>query len=168
MENKQRELLLKWRKNIRTAKKSHFIMADKFRSIHFIFGVPIIILATFATTTIFITIFNNNILLNLMAGIISIISTILASLMTFFNYSQRSENHNKIARRYSILQRDIENIITFENIDGNVEKKLIQDLKNKIDKIDSVSLIIPNKIWDNVMKNIFLEEEYIYKEKKDV
>ena len=97
--------------------KSHFVAANFWNNFHLWIGIPTIILAAIAGTIAFADFSYHN----LIAGIISIIVTILTAVTTFLNPKENSKTHHNAGSNYdSLLTR----VRIFWTIDCRIEESI--------------------------------------------
>ena len=130
-----RRLLERWRNQLDRRQSAQYLSAEHCRRINNWLGMPVIACTGIVGSTIFATLsdaFGDSIWLTIGLGLMSLTAGVLASLQTFWNYSERAEKHLKANRQFSRLQRDVELLIAPPE-PGKAESK-ITDLKARIDK----------------------------------
>jgi hypothetical protein len=104
-----RALLEGWRFRVTRAQFGHQLAADKTRRWHFVLGVPIVILTTIVGTSAFAAIGDSpSTFWKILAGTVSLLAAVLASVQTFLGYGERSERHRIAATRYANTRRSID------------------------------------------------------------
>ena len=104
-----RELIEEWYKRVSVTQVAHYLSADHFGKRKYLLGIPAVVLATFAGTSVFATLSEQpNIYLQIAVGLASVAAAVLASLQTFMGYSDRAEKHRLAGGRYGALGRRIE------------------------------------------------------------
>lgn len=98
-----------YRENALCTGLAHYKSAEKAERMHNWFGIPVVVTTTIVGTTLFVTISSEpGTLLRLVAGLTSLFAAVLASLQTFFKFSERSQKHKAAGANYSALRKEIE------------------------------------------------------------
>jgi hypothetical protein len=84
--------------------------------------------------------------MQILIGVISVLATILASLQTFFNYSDLSEKHNLVAIKYGSLRREIDEYL-ISHKSNDALKSLFQSIRPRWDQIDQEAPALPDRIF---------------------
>jgi hypothetical protein len=101
------QLLEDWHRRCYAAQSAHYALADRFRLLNYIVGVPAVIFASIVGTAIFAGLEHNS-PQTLVVATASILAAILAGLQTFLRFSERAAQHATAADWYSAIRRDIE------------------------------------------------------------
>jgi hypothetical protein len=110
--------------------KGHFAAASFWSNFHLWFGIPIVVLAAIAGASA-LSRFDNS---ALVAGILSIIVTILSAVTTFLNPRERANSHFSAANQYDGLLTEVRIFWTIECWRGESETILTQRLKDLSEK----------------------------------
>lgn len=143
-------LLKKWKKRIKKAQKAHYDDAHRLARNRKILGVPTVILTTLVGTAIFANLKNSHTedevyTYYIILGLLSISASILASLQTFLNYSEKSEKHLNAARRLSSLKKEIQhNVITLNESPERINE-FLNYIREKWDEIINEAPLVSNK-----------------------
>lgn len=118
MNAKSKQILSHWFTRSRIAQKTHLLTADRRLRRNRRLGIPVVILTTTVGTSVFasLAITNPDVWAQILVGLTSICAAVLASLQTFLNLSEKSEQHRLAANRYSKIKHDIE--IAILELDG--------------------------------------------------
>jgi hypothetical protein len=148
-------LLSDWYRRIRFAQFAHYEAAKSYDRMNYGLGIPVVILSTFVGTSVFANIGSTvDASFQILIGLISVIAATLASLQTFFRFSEKAEKHRAAASKYGALRREIEEVMVLcsqEDI-----KDTIPSLRLRIDKLSEEAPHIPHRIWakrKNVLKD---------------
>ena len=125
--------------------KSHYLAAEYAGKMHNKLGVPIVVISAIVGTAIFSTLTKDpNIYWKIGTGIVSVMVSVLAALQTFFNFSQKSENHKKAGSLYSQHRRKIDMFgIRYRSLDDIDKKKAIQELEEISNQLSQLSSETP-------------------------
>jgi hypothetical protein len=86
--------------------RAHYIAADRFTRFNRMFGIPVIVITAIVGTTIFGTLNQNpNAGWKIVAGLVSLAGTVLASLQTSLGFAQTAEKHKSAGEAYRALRR---------------------------------------------------------------
>lgn len=82
------------------------------------------------------------------------VSSTLASLQTFYNYAERTENHRVAGAKYKAIIRELEEIFskgatTLKNQDLN---NLLNDIRNRLDALEQEAPVVPHWIYAKIEK----------------
>ncbi len=130
--------------------KGHYVAAGFWSNFHLIVGIPSVILAAIAGTTAFID-------LPIVAGIVSIIVTILTSIATFLNPKDRANSHFTAGNNYNSLQSTIRRFWSIECKNEEPIKLLIHKLEEYSltrDRLNRESSQIPRWAYNKGKKYI--------------
>lgn len=130
------DLLKSWRRSLHISQVAHYESAKPLSARHFLIGIPTLILSVVVGSTIFAQLGNEeaNTIVQIGAGIISLIAGVLAALQTFLSYESRAESHRNIGARCGILRREIDEILA--SFDENeLSQEVVQDIRLKYDNI---------------------------------
>lgn len=146
MEISTEDLLRDWYKRIRFVQFCHYEAAKVYDRMNYRLGVPVIILSTLAGSSMFSNIGNISIdtSMQIAIGLSSLVAASLASLQTFFRFSEKAEKHRISASKYGALRREVEEIMATQ---GHIDQKVVTHLRQKIDLLAEDALHLPNHIW---------------------
>jgi hypothetical protein len=149
------KLLEDWYKRSRLAQFAHYESAKLYERLHYLIGIPSMVLSIFVGTSIFAGLGNiSDKKLQLFVGAISAIATILSGMQTFLNFSAKAEKHRTAASKYGALRRKIE-----ENISSKISfsQENISSIRRSLDRLSEESPNIPSRIWNR--RNEVLAED---------
>lgn len=110
MNENQKSMLLKWRARYKRAQLAHNYTATSYGRYHISIGLILVVLTTIASV---LTFYKPEKCLVWFPIAISVAATIFAAFQTFMKYSEQSEIHRVVARRYGELKKEIEFILDF-------------------------------------------------------
>ena len=133
------QLVEEWYKRVSVTQVAHYLSADHFGRRKYILGVPAIVLATFAGTSVFATLEQQpSFYLQLAVGFASVAAAVLASLQTFMGYSERAEKHRLAGAKYGALGRKL------ESMSAQPDKNDSEELTRVREKLDALAEESPN------------------------
>ena len=142
MKSDQKLLLQSWRKDLNILMRSHYKNSVKIRRMNYWLGVPIILISMVVASYIFFTINHNpGFWVKMMAGLLLLLSAILAALETFLKYSEQAENHRNASSRYQSLHHAVDQLMAFPPKD---ETALVVWCDKLRDRWDELNLEAPN------------------------
>jgi hypothetical protein len=148
-------LLDYWRIRAQRSKIAHYMAADHFANRHKFFGVPVVVLTAFVGTTVFATLKERpEVWLQIIIGLIIILSAVLASLQTFFNYSDRASKHGTAAAKYGSIQREIEEIRLFRPEDSETLQSTVSRIRRRMDELAECTIDTPQDIWEKADREV--------------
>lgn len=154
------KLLRRWKKQVATRQRIHNDMARKYKQRHYYLGIPGIILGmivasgTFSTFSNCDTCTNNstsfisceaNEWVRLAMGIIGVISSIDAGLMTFLDYQSQAEDHKSASDEYDSMYRQLDTILLLPGYARGDVVCTLQSLRSQYDSIAKRSPTLPKK-----------------------
>jgi hypothetical protein len=134
------ELVLAWLRRARESQLSHYEMANRLAKRNLMMGVPVIAITALVGTSAFGSIVADPvpILAKVAAGGASVLAAVLASLQTFFKFSERAERHKTFAAKFGAVRRELETL----HASGKVaqEANFVNVLRDKLDKLAVTAL----------------------------
>lgn len=151
----ERELVLAWLRRARESQMAHYEMANILSDRERLLGVPVILLTSIIGTSAFASLTTEAIdpAIKIAVGALGVIAAFLASLQTFFKYSERSERHKACAARFAAVRRELE-IVYAENSFSN-ERNYISTIREKLDRLAEESPHIPENVFEKVVRKIY-------------
>ncbi len=143
-------LLKNWKKRIKKAQRAHYKDAHRLKRNKKLIGIPTVILTTIVGTGIFASLQNSSphdtiYIHPIILGVLSLFASILASLQTFLNYSEKSEKHLNAARKLSSLKKEIQhNLVTLKDYPAEIDE-FIQKIREKWEDIINEAPLVSNK-----------------------
>ena len=135
---KKEALLKDWHTGLRLLQIGNFRASSYYAKVGKRFGIPVVITTTIVSSAIFASLGeSDHKVLQLIAGFVSILSTILSSLQTFLGYSERSSSHKEAAAGYGELRTEVQVLLSLDlvavtNLDARIEG--IRTRWNALDK----------------------------------
>lgn len=132
--------------------KGHFNAAKRWNYYHYSMGIAATIFAAIAGASA-LSDFDNGIII---AGVSSIIATILSALATFVNPNEKSDLHHKAGTDFSALKNAARIFYNIEVSDLNNEQafKSIKSLANRRDELNRKSPQIPPHAFKSAKSGI--------------
>ncbi|MEM2890665.1 MAG: SLATT domain-containing protein [Candidatus Hadarchaeum sp.] len=89
----------------------------------------------------------------IIAGIVSISASVLASLITFHRYEERTEKHRAAGVRYKVALRKLEKMHTVPD-SSMLDQESVNRIEEKLDELEKSAPVVPEDI------NSAVEERY--------
>lgn len=127
------ELVLAWLRRAREAQFSHYGAARRLGNYGRIFGVPVIIITAIVGASAFASILFQTVpfAAKMIAGLCSLVATVLSSLQTFFKFSERSEKHRIFAAKFGSVRRELEVL----HLQAQIKASELTAVRTKLDKL---------------------------------
>jgi hypothetical protein len=138
-------LLEDWWRRCREAQWAHYSCSTQLVRLHYLIGIPIVILAAFTGTAAFASISHaSGSVLRWTVGVISVLVAVLAGLQTFLRLTERATAHRSAGADYAHVRRLIE-----ERLAGGASKGTDgpASIRDAIDQLAARSPAIPASIW---------------------
>ena len=148
--------LEKWRWSIKVAHNSHIRAAVYYNKRGKMLGVPVVIFTTIVGTAVFTSIATSgtsSVVLQVLAGTLSIIAAVLSSLNTFLNYGELAERHRNASVKYGNMRREIEQLVCFMDTKTDLEA-IMKDIRTRWDAVDLEAPEVSQAIHDKVVANL--------------
>jgi hypothetical protein len=150
-------LLRNWHRRVSAAQSAHYAVADRFRKLNYIVGVPAIIFSSIVGTAIFAGLEKESPRALLVASA-SILSAVLAGLQTFLRFSERSSQHATAAAWYSAIRRDIEEILHLPVADRGKVKDVLSKVRKEMNHAAETSPELSVRSWDRAAKRFGVKD----------
>lgn len=127
------ELVLAWLRRARESQFSHYGAAKRLGNYGRVFGVPVIVITAIVGASAFASILSQTVPLyaKLIAGLCSLIATVLSSLQTFFKFSERSEKHRIFGAKFGAVRRELEML----HVQGQIKPTDLTTVRARLDKL---------------------------------
>ncbi|OAB78187.1 SLATT domain-containing protein [Cochleicola gelatinilyticus] len=134
------DLLKKWKKRIKKAQRAHYKDAHRLKRHKMLIGIPTIIFTTLVSTGIIASLESSNpgdaeYFHPIILGCLGLCASILASLQTFLNFSEKSEKHLNAARKLSSLKKEVQHHLIILKESPDTINDFIQHVREKWDEI---------------------------------
>lgn len=130
--------------------KGHFNAADTWRRRHYWLGIPATIFGALAGAAIVKN-------CQELAGILSLLATILTALVTFLKPTDKASSHKTVADQYLALRNDtriFREIEVFEDEDGKSLSDKLKSLAARRNELNQSSPDMPRKAFEAARKGI--------------
>jgi hypothetical protein len=113
-------------------------------------GIPVVVCTTIVGTTVFATLQQGDNQVHpkvkIAAGVISVISAVLASLQTFLSFGERAEKHRVVGSGYGGILKEIEELQSLPvHLRGDV-KQNVDTLREQMNALAKESPEVPIRI----------------------
>jgi hypothetical protein len=137
--------------------RSHYLAGKTSQAKNVRIGVPVVVTTTIVGTTIFATLSKTpDIRWQITTGLLSIAAAVLASLQTFFRYSEAAEKHRSAGSDFGALYRKFDLfLLKYRSATPPDRSKAIEDLQSLLDEyyqLQSKSLDVPDSLYDQAVK----------------
>lgn len=145
-----KELAIEWYNRVVWIRDGHYLTARSLSGRHKILGGISVSLTAAVGTSVFASMAaSDKIYMLVIAGALSVITTLVTSLQGFLSYNERTDKHRLAGARYSKVGRELEYLITSEVF----EESKIESIKLKLDKLAEECLHIPDHINTQMEKD---------------
>jgi hypothetical protein len=152
------ELIKEWRKRARRIQSAHYDSAAWLDRWQYGIGLPLVALSTFVGTTVFANLQKEaDFWVSIGVGLASVLAAVLAGIQTFLRLPERSAKHQVAGVHYGALKREIEQHMAFPGAEGTGEA-FVENLRQRWDKLNEESPVIPKGIWKKWEKRDTSEE----------
>jgi hypothetical protein len=140
------QLLADWYKRIRFVQYCHYEAAKACDRLNLWLGIPVIVLSTWVGSSVFASLGQDSVnsTLQILTGLISLLAATLASLQTFFRFTEKAEKHRLSAARYGALRRETEEMLA---TCSQPPAEMIATLRQKLDRLADEAPHIPHRSW---------------------
>ncbi len=139
------QLLADWYQRIRFVQFCHYEAAKLYDRLNYALGIPVIGLSTLVGSSVFSQMGQSiEHWFQVGIGLTSFLAAVLASLQTFFKFSEKSERHRIAAAKYGALRREIEEILATH---PQPDREVVNTLRQKLDRLADEAPPIPDRIW---------------------
>jgi hypothetical protein len=157
------ELIKHWRFRAHRVQLAHYESARKFGHRHLWLGFPAIILSTVVGTSVFATLAKSadqvgRPWLQIIIGLLSVLSAVLASLQTFLRSSELAEKHRLAGARFANLKHDLELLATMPPPNSDQLRDALSVIEQRWAKLREESPNLPEKIWTRIEQTLTYEK----------
>ena len=146
------ELVLAWLRRARESQLSHYEMANRLARRNLWMGVPVIAITALVGTSAFGSVVADLVPIwaKVAAGSASVLAAVLASLQTFFKFSERAERHKTFAAKFGAVRRELEAL----HASGKVaqEANFVTVLREKLDKLAEEAPAVPSDVFTHIQQ----------------
>lgn len=145
------ELLRGWLLHAHKGRDRHDLAARRNDAYHYWLGVPTIIFAATVGTSVFMSLEGQvDAALKIGLGLVSILSAVLASLQTFYNFSSHAERHRSAGVKYKAIIRELEQVLTQPTKQLPEKKDFLDDLRLRLDDLELEAPVVPEGIYRRI------------------
>jgi hypothetical protein len=158
--NKARE----YEKTYQIVGRAHYIAADRFNSLNRLFGIPVIIITAVVGTTIFSTLDQNpNPAWKIVAGLVSLTGTVLASLQTSLGFAQTAQKYKAAGESYRAIRRKFETFqLKYSTVGAEQRGAVMTEFEGLVKTLDEVPKefpTVPDKCYEKAKQEIEAKEK---------
>jgi len=161
-------MLDRWWARINLNQQAHYLAGLRFARINLFLGVPTIILTAGVGTSAFVSLIEAQPpTWRVVAGLLSILATVLASLQTFLSLPQRVANHRNTSAEFGSIRRALEELQTkleTNSLDVAQADEEMNKIKEQIDKAEASSPDVPNAVWERAYDEVKIGKSFMEQE----
>jgi hypothetical protein len=150
-------LLTDWFRRARESQRVHYECGTHFSRLNYALGIPTIVLTAAVGTAVFASFESaGDGQMRIVVGMVSILSTVLASLQTFLGFAQRADRHRTAGAGYGAIRRSLEFLKTFPPSTAEELQRAVADIKSRMDTLAESAPEVParmKKMIDNEIKS---------------
>ena len=152
---KKEALLKEWSKALRILHKGNFTASTYYGQVGRRFGVVVVITTSIVSSAIFGTMGESQARgIQLAAGFVSVLATVLSSLQTFLGHSERSGSHKEAAVGYGELRTEVQvllarDLATVADLDERIES-----IRSRWSAMDKGAPTLPERIYAETRKAV--------------
>ena len=151
-------LLKEWRCRVYASQSAYYSEAERLRRCHYLLGIPVVILSTIVGTSLVTSSSGAPAVPNWIAGGLSGVAAILASLQTFFRFGESAACHGTAADWYAAIRRDIEGLLALSpELRGDVRIRL-DGIRKEINKASQKAPELRESLWAVFAQRFGVEE----------
>jgi hypothetical protein len=154
------ELLKDWRNRVYAAQASHYALADRFRILNYLVGIPAVVFSSVVGTALFAGLEKDSPRTFFIASV-SIVSAVLAALQTFLRFAERVSQHATAGDWYSAIRRDIEQLIHMRPDDRGIPKACLDEIRQAMNQAGQNSPELSNREWTRQARRFGVREPQI-------
>jgi len=151
---------LEYAAKYRVIGRAHYLAADYYARLNKLLGIPVIVITAAVGTSIFGTFEHHpNARAKIVAGIVSLMGSVLAALQTTLGFAQMAEKHKAAGEAYRSLQRRFEMFeLKFRPAALDKREPAISELATLVDKLQELPKAFPS-VPDRQFRKAKAEEE---------
>jgi len=145
-----------WYRRARESQFAHYAAAARYARLSKALGVPSLVLATAAGSTLFATLSEDaaSVELRLVVGLVTMLAAVLTALQTFLGFGDLAERHRSTASRYGMIRRLIEqHQATLPAPQMGLEAKM-DELRGQLDAVGRSAPHVPDRSWAKAQSQI--------------
>ncbi len=155
-----RALLTDWHNRMYAAQTGHYERADRFRMLHYVLGIPVVVLTTLAGTTLFASLGRKIGAVGVAVAATTMLGAVLASIQTFLRLGEASANHAHAADWYAAIRRDIEQLLAAPPHTPQLRDRALSKVRKEMNKCAQKSLELPQGKWIELAQRFNVREEF--------
>ena len=145
------ELLRGWLLHAHKGRDRHDLAARRNDTYRYWLGVPTIMLSAVVGTSVFASLDAQvEPWLKIILGLVSIISAVLASLQTFYNFASHAESHRMAGVKYKTIIRELEQVLArpLEQLPDKAD--YLNELRKRLDDLELAAPVVPEGVFRHV------------------
>ena len=146
------ELIDTWLHSAELSMSLHYKSAQRFERMHYLLGVPAVVLSTAVGTTVFAALRKDlDVPIQIATAAGSFSAAILTALQTFLGYNQRAVKHQQAGAAYASLIRRIHEQLAFPASQPEELQRFVAVLRARFDTLSRESPAFPQRLFQREM-----------------
>lgn len=143
-----RDLMCTWEADLRMISYSHYSAAVKCAHRNQQLGVAVVIVSAVVGSAILGTLAQNPAAwMRIIAGLLSMVAAVLASLQTFLKFSERAQMHREAGARFGSLVKELEQYLRYPIEDPASFKEWCEEFRGRWDQRSISAPTVPEDVW---------------------
>jgi uncharacterized protein YqhQ len=149
-------LLTDWFRRVRESQRTHYECGTHFRRLHYVLGIPAIVLSAVVGTAVFASLAETTPTTwsRIIVGLVSIVAAVAASLQTFLKYGETADMHRVAGAQYGAIRRSLELLKTMPPSTMEEMQVQITTIKDLMDRLASEAPGVPSRMKDRIDKEL--------------
>lgn len=149
------QLLKNWHNRAYAAQSAYYMMADRLRRRHYRLGIPVVLLSSMVSTTLFADVEKYQ---RIIAGLVSLLAGVLAALQTFLRPAQAATEHGFAADWYAAIRREIEELLALPRGLRGDPKAILDSIRKEMNKAGQKAPELDESLWVSVAQRFGVQE----------
>ncbi|MEH1168074.1 SLATT domain-containing protein [Micromonospora sp. CPCC 205539] len=158
-------LLERLRLRAHRSSRAQYLAGKRANWWHNFLGIPVVVSTAIVGTSIFANISSKpQTAWVILAGALSLLAAVLASLQTFFKFSERAEKHRNAGAAYAALKREMDILklgLETASIGPAEAYERLSQLTEGLNSLQRESLDVPDAVYDQARREQDLDAEGI-------
>lgn len=153
------QLLQDWRSRVYAAQSAYYMEAERLSRWNYLLGIPVVIVSSLVGTAIFANLEGSpSKSIRVVAGVVSVLAAILASLQTFLRLGESTTLHGAAGDWYSAIRRDIEELLALPPGLRGDPKVCLDSIRKEMNKAGQKSPELSERLWARIAQRFGVKE----------
>lgn len=150
------KLIKRWRLNCQRSQIANYSAANRYAKRNYWLGIPTVALTAIVGTTVFVALEIKVVdpPVQILIGLISIFSAVLAALQTFLNLGELAGKYRSTAAEYGSVKRQLDQIVAEYESGKDVQDEVITSIREQMDTLSREGTEVPKDLWDKARETI--------------